>query len=60
VLFKSATAAQGGRTGQGKNRFILTVGERQGEIEVLAIDPKAGTVVVRKLWCRDQPQLGIE
>jgi len=46
VLFKVQLPPKAGAPAK-EESFILTVGERQGEIEVLAIDPKAGTVVVR-------------
>lgn len=46
VLFKVQLPPKPGTPAKDES-FILTVGERQGEIEVLAIDPKAGTVRMR-------------
>ena len=43
VLFKVQLPPKGGAPAK-EESFILTVGERQGEIEVLEINPKAGTV----------------
>lgn len=46
VLFKVQLPAKAGVPAK-EESFILTVGERQGEIEVLAINPKAGTVTMK-------------
>lgn len=46
VLFKVAMPAKPPMPAK-EESFIMTVGEREGEIEVLAIDPKAGTVTMR-------------
>lgn len=46
VLFKVQLPAKPGAAGK-EESYILTVGERQGEIEILDINPKAGTVRMR-------------
>ena len=46
MLFKVQLPAKAGVPAK-EESFILTVGERQGEIEVLAINPKAGTVTMK-------------
>lgn len=43
VLFKSQTPAKPGQPAKDES-FVLSEGERQGEIEVVAIDENAGTV----------------
>lgn len=42
-----AAPAKPGETPKGEQSFILTVGQREGDIEVLEIDPVAGMVKVR-------------
>jgi hypothetical protein len=42
-----AAPAKPGETPKGEQSFILTIGQREGEIEVLEIDPVAGMVKVR-------------
>lgn len=46
VLFKMAEPPKAGQPGKGEQSYVLAEGQRDGEVEVLEINPVAGTVKV--------------